>query len=151
MCHGVTRDFSLTAHRLWWPTWVFLRSPTTQQAGSCVSYSSWYDILFEPLHTSHQKPGRRTLSLKRGRVLVELFFWQKNTPKPPRSHASFPKRKMQLAVWKYARNPAGKPVPGLCLSPWAVTFEARFTNTDECVSSLKQHPLTWKHTAALHF
>lgn len=52
-------------------------------------------------------------------------------------------RKLQLAVWKKrkenARRPAGKPVPGLCLSCLTVIFQGPASQTDARVSKRRDN------------
>lgn len=144
MCHGVTRDFSLTAHRLWWPTWVFLRSPTTQQAGRQLR--QLLILIRHPVWASPHKPreagethavtqaqpsaGGAVFDRKAHLNLLVLM------PHSPREKCSSLFENMPVTLQ------ANQSQVSACLSELS-HFEARFTNTDECVSSLKQRTLTW--------
>lgn len=75
----------------------------------------------------------------------ELSLIEKRTPKPPHSHASSSKQKItacRLTKKKRkenARRPAGKPVPGLCLSCLTVIFQGPASQTDARVSKRRDN------------
>lgn len=141
MCH----DLSATTSTLRWPTWVsscrFSRSRTTRQAGSCVSDSSWYDILFEPREAG--ETGRAVLNRK-ARLNLHILTPHSQTEK--------------CSLWfdKNASSPAGKAVPGLCLSRLTVVLGTSFTNTAvlprgdvSAGTSLMQQTISCEHSVQL--